>query len=148
VQLSEHFTLEEATFSSTAVRLGIDNTPTQQMIDNAAEAAKGMELVRTLLGFPVHVDSWCRVPLLNSAVNGSKGSDHMNGWAIDFICAAFGVPLDIVKAIIASGIKFDKCVQEGTWIHISFNPLMRGITLTAHFDRLDAEGHPTYTQGI
>lgn len=145
-QLSEHFTLEEFVFSSTAIRKGIDNTPTPAIVEALTTAANGLESVRNgpLGGKPCHVDSAYRCWLLNAAVGGAAGSAHMEGWAIDFICPDFGTPLEIAKAIIASGIAFDKLIMEGTWVHISFAPTLRRIVLTAHF----GAGGTTYTEGL
>ncbi len=141
--LSPHFTLEELTRSSTAVRLGIDNTPPEGVFANLAVLAEGLEALRALLGHPLMIDSGYRCPDLNAVVHGSQFSAHLQGYAADFVCPAFGAPLEIVRAIEASGIRFDQCIQEGTWVHISFDPRMRQQVLTAHFG---AEG-TTYTQG-
>ncbi len=144
MNLSPHFTREEAIFSSTAMRNGIDNAPPAEILANMGEAAGHLELVRVLLSRAIHVDSWYRCPALNKAVGGAASSAHMQGWAIDFICPEFGTPLEIVHAIQAEGIAFDQCIQEGNWVHISFDPQMRGRVLTAHFD---AAGKATYTEG-
>ena len=146
MQISEHFTDHDLIFSSAATRLSLDNTPTPTILTNAIQAAKGMEAVRHALGdLPIHVDSWIRMPAVNKVVGGADDSDHMNGWCIDFLCNAYGTPDEIVTFLAASGLKFDKLIKEGGWVHISFNPLMRRITLTAHF----AAGKPTtYTQGV
>lgn len=144
MNLSEHFTLEEACVSQTAIRKGISNAPNEDQLLNLHEAAAHLELVRSLLGKPIHVDSWLRVPKLNIAVGGSKTSAHMDGWAIDFTAPEFGTPLEIARAIASSGIAFDQIIMEGSWVHISFAPEMRRQTLTAHF----ANGGVTYTKGI
>jgi putative chitinase len=131
MQLSEHFTLEEATHSDTAIRMGINNQPSEAQLENMKTAAVGMEKVRTLLGKGINVNSWLRLPEVNVAVGGSKISSHMDGWAIDFTCAGFGDPLAVCKAIEASGIKFDQMIHEyARWTHISFAPEMRGQKLT------------------
>jgi len=146
IQLSEHFTLEEATFSSTAMRHGVDNIPSGDQIAAMKVAAVGMEVVRTILGnIPLHVDSWFRCGILNGLVGGSKTSAHMDGYAVDFICPRFGTPLEIVQTIVSSGLKFDQCIQEGNWVHISFAPAMRQRVLTAHFG---SDGIATYSNGI
>jgi len=146
MNLSLHFPLKDALFSSNAIRLGIPNVPTQEIIDNMVEAAQQLEVVRVLLGnHPIYVDSWFRSPVLNAAVRGSKTSSHLDGWAIDFLCPAFGEPIDIVRAIADSGIKFDQLIQEGHWTHISFDPRMRGEVMTAHFDE---NGNAHYQTGI
>jgi hypothetical protein len=131
MNLSKHFTLEEATFSDTAIRQGINNQPNDKQLENMKIAAENMEKVRTLLNKPVRINSWLRLPELNVAVGGSKVSSHMDGWAIDFTCAAFGDPYDVCKEIEANGIKFDQMIHEyGRWTHISFAPEMRQQTLT------------------
>jgi hypothetical protein len=144
-QLSEHFTLEEAIKSSTAERLGIDNTPTKLQLATMRQAAVGMEKVREILGESLSINSWLRQPELNVAIGGAAKSDHMMGWAVDFICPKFGTPIDIAKKLLSAGIKFDKMIWEHSWLHISFDPLMRQEVYTANF----IKGQPTtYTKGI
>jgi hypothetical protein len=123
---------------------GIDNTASLEIVDHLKVAAAGMEEVRALLGAPIHVDSGYRSPALNEAVRGVPGSAHTAGYAVDFICPRFGAPLEIVKIIAASSVKFDQLIQEGTWVHISFDPAMRQEVLTAHF----VDGKATYQRGI
>jgi putative chitinase len=132
MQLSEHFTLEEATYSETAVRMGINNQPSEKQLANMKAAAAGMEEIRKILGNKgIRINSWLRLPDVNVAVGGSKISSHMDGWAIDFTCAGHGDPLAVCKAIEASGIKFDQMIHEfARWTHISFAPEMRGQKLT------------------
>jgi hypothetical protein len=144
MRLSAHFSLEELVFSSTAQRLGIDNTPPPSVIENLKLAAEGLEKVRRLLGQPIHIDSGYRCPTLNEKVGGAKLSAHLDGWAVDFACPKFGSPLQIAKAIESSDIQFDKCIQEGAWVHISFNPNNRRILLTAHFNTTGV----VYSKGV
>lgn len=144
-QLSEHFTIEEATFSSTAQRLGIANVPDEEKLAHMKLAAVRLEEVRNILRAPIHIDSWYRSPELNKAVGGSPSSAHKDGFAIDFICPSFGTPKQIAEAIVGSCIIFDQCIQEGNWLHISFAPTMRMQALTAHFD---AAGKAIYSNGL
>lgn len=131
MQLSEHFSLDEATFSETAVRLGINNQPSPEQLENMKIVAENMEKVRTLLGKGIRVNSWLRLPEVNVAVGGSKISSHMDGWAVDFTCAGFGDPYAVCKAIEASDIKYDQMIHEfGRWTHISFAPAMRMQAMT------------------
>jgi zinc D-Ala-D-Ala carboxypeptidase len=144
-QLTPNFSLEELTLSSTAQRLGIDNTPTPDIVAALTVAANGMEQVRALLGnLPIHVDSGYRCQALNKAVGGAADSAHMEGYAVDFICPAFGAPLAIAHAVSAAGLAFDQLIMEGTWVHISFDPRLRGLLLSAHF----GPGGTSYSNGI
>ena len=133
MNLTEHFTLEELCFSSTAERLGIDNTPPEDIVANVNVLARGLEQVRALLGKPMHIDSGYRCVALNSAVKGAQDSAHLRGFAADFICPEFGDPLGIVRTVSNSAIVFDQCIQEGSWVHISFDPRARKEIMTAHF---------------
>lgn len=129
--LSTNFTLAEATYSETAIRLGINNQPNEQQLENMKISAQGMEAVRKILGKPIRINSWLRLPEVNVAVGGSRQSSHMDGWAIDFTCAGFGDPYAVCKAIEASGIKYSQLIHEfGRWVHISFAPDMKQQSLT------------------
>ena len=144
-KLSEHFTLEELTFSATAQRKQIDNKPPAEVLDNMKRLAAGLEEVRAALGNkPMRINSGYRSPKLNRAVGGARLSAHMAGYAADFVCPEFGSPLKIVKALAATGIQFDKLIQEGTWVHISFAPEARRQMLTAHF----GPNGTSYTAGV
>lgn len=145
LQLSPHFTLAEAIASNTAIRLSIDNTPSSTVIANMTKSALQLEKVRTLLAAPIVVSSWFRCLLLNRAIGSGDSSAHRQGWAIDFTCQAFGTPKQVADAIIKSGIKFDQLIWEGSWVHISFAPTMRGQILTAVFR---AGKRTTYLPGI
>ena len=144
MKLSPHFTLEEMTDSYEATRLGIDNSAPSRVMPNLRALAAGMEGVRALLGKPIHINSGYRCAALNAAIGGSKTSAHLKGFAADFICPAFGTPTDIVHRIQTSGVRFDQCILEGTWVHLSFDPRMRQQYLTAHF----GPSGTTYTPGI
>lgn len=141
--LSTHFTSEE--FTTTQQR-GLDNTPNPEQLSNLTHTAWQMEIVRHLLGdVALHINSGFRSQAVNSVIGGSKTSDHMLGHAVDFICPSFGTPIDIAKKIAASGLKFDQLIYEHTWVHISFNPKLRGQIMTAHFTPGQAT---TYTSGL
>jgi hypothetical protein len=129
MNLSEHFTLEEGTYSETAVRMHIDNQPSEKQLQNMKIAAEHLELVRELSG-PMRVNSWLRLPAVNEAVGGSKISSHMDGWAID-CSSSTHTPYELCQIVKNAGIKFDQMIHEyGRWMHISFAPEMRQQELT------------------
>ena len=131
MNLSEHFTLDEATYSETAVRNGIDNQPSTLQLENMKIAAKNLELIRAATG-PLRVNSWLRLPAVNVAVGGSKVSSHMDGWAID-VSSSKLTPYQLCMEVKKAGIKFDQMIHEfGRWMHISFAPEMRQQELTIY----------------
>lgn len=128
IYLSDHFTLEEATFSEVASRKNIDNMPDQDVFENMKHAAQGMEMVRKILGSPISVSSWYRGPKLNRAVGGATKSAHMFGFAVDFRCNEFGDPFEVAKRLseYKEYLKYDQLIHEyGRWVHISFDPKQR-----------------------
>jgi zinc D-Ala-D-Ala carboxypeptidase len=145
IRFTPHFSLDELTFSSTACRLQIPNDPPDEVVANLRVLAEGLERVRAMLGDrPLHIDSGYRCPKLNQAVCGAPRSAHLDGWAADFICPEFGEPIAIVRTIAASWLDFDQVIQEGTWVHISFDPKHRKQVLTAHF----GPNGTTYSAGV
>lgn len=82
-RISKHFTMYEVAFSNSAIKNGIDNTPTESIITNATKAAKEcFDVCRSIIG-PMKIDSWYRSPVLNTTIGGSRTSDHPRGNAID-----------------------------------------------------------------
>ena len=121
IKLSQHFTLDEATSSQTASRLGIYNTPSDAVIAVMKSTATNMETVRDILNSkPITVSSWYRSPELNVKIGGVKTSQHCKGEAVDFICPMYGSCYYVANAIMHSKIDFDQLILEHTWVHISF----------------------------
>jgi len=131
MQLSEHFDLNEATYSDTAIRQGIDNQPSSLQLENMKVAAAKLEQLRAVTG-PLKINSWLRLPAVNVAVGGSKVSSHMDGWAID-VSSSKLTPYQLCQEVKKAGIKFDQMIHEfGRWMHISFDPAMRQQELTIY----------------
>jgi len=134
--ISEHFTLEELTFSEAAARLGLDNTPIPIVITNLGQMAAVMERIRTLLGDrPIVVHSGYRSAEVNRAVGGVVTSAHCHGLACDFVCFAFGTPAEVALAILKSDIEYDQLILEYGWVHVGLAQeglLSRREALTKH----------------
>ena len=119
MQLSEHFSLNELTHSDLAVRKGISNDPTPDVISNLTRLAELLEQVRKYLNKPISINSGYRCPELNQAVGGQKASQHLLGCAADIRVSGM-TPDEIVKAIIQTDIQFDQMIREfDSWVHIS-----------------------------
>lgn len=123
MKLSPHFTLAEATYSSTAITKGIANKPDATQLEQMTHTANKMETVRELLGGrPINVTSWFRSAEVNKAVGGSATSDHMTGASVDFKCPRYGTPREIARYLSQhkETLGYDQLILEPTWVHISF----------------------------
>lgn len=145
--VTKDFHLSEFIRSDTAVRLGIDNTPSALIVATLRNVLiPAMQAVRDLLGAPVTVLSGYRCPALNAAVRGSQGSQHMDGHACDFISPRYGPPSRVAQFMVAhmDRLKPDQIIAEGHWTHVSFSPRPRNEVLTAHF----TDAGVSYTRGL
>jgi zinc D-Ala-D-Ala carboxypeptidase len=117
MNLSPHFTLEELTHTE---HRKIDNTPTQDEINNLQRLANFLEEVKTVLGGrAIIVSSGFRCKALNDAVGSKDTSQHRLGAACDFRVPGMS-PDEVVRAVIASDIKFDQVIREfNAWTHLS-----------------------------
>lgn len=130
--MSKYFTLEEMTYSDTAIRRGINNIPTGKTLENLKYTMIKMDEVREFLGKPIHVSSGYRGVKVNELNGGSNTSAHTLGYAVDFTSKEFGGPLTVCEAIVKSGLIFDQLIWEfDSWTHISFDPKARQQVLTA-----------------
>jgi hypothetical protein len=119
MNLSEHFTLEELSFSEAAARLGLDNDPGPVVVRNLVRVAGVMERIRTLLGNrTIAVHSGYRSAAVNRVVGGVATSAHCLGLACDFVCPAFGAPCEVALAIFKSDIQYDQLILEYGWVHV------------------------------
>jgi len=85
MRLSDHFTLQELTKSSTAERKGIKNAPDDTQIESLKDVCLNiLEPVRTNYGVPLRPSSGFRCLELNRAIGSSDSSQHVKGEAVDF----------------------------------------------------------------
>jgi len=120
VKLTEHFSLEELTFSEIAERNGWDNTPNDQELENLKRLAEFLEDVKqTLGGKPIIVSSGFRSKQTNDGVGSRDSSQHRIGAAVDFRVPEL-TPDQVVRAVIASDLPYDQVIREfDRWTHIS-----------------------------
>lgn len=127
--LSPNFKLWEFVFSETARRLKIDNTPTEEIVENMKFLCENvLEPLREIVGKPIKINSGYRCLELNKAVGGSKDSQHMQGKAADL--RVDGQTVGETFALIKSSLlQYDQLIEEkfvptnpnSGWIHISWN---------------------------
>lgn len=121
MQLSKHFTLDEFTFSQTAVRNGLDNTPSPAVIANLQNLCNNLlEPLRERVG-PIRITSGYRSSLVNSRVGGASNSQHLYGEAADIVVP--GMSVYDVACLVRDEFKYDQVIQEfGRWTHVSLRP--------------------------
>lgn len=125
MQLSEHFTLSEMTRSDTAERNHIDNTPSQEVIDNLRALCRNvLEPARVAFGQPIYITSGYRCPALNAKVGGQPTSQHLRGEAADLQVKGLQNLRKLYNAIRDHGV-FDQLLYEtnqagAKWIHVSY----------------------------
>ena len=152
MQLSPHFSLAELTASSTARRLGIDNTPPPELMPRLVLTAEMLERIRTTLGVPITVTSGYRGRQVNQAVGGVTSSDHTQGHAADIVAPGYGTPYQIAKAlaplvsVLGIGQLILECVKGKQWVHVSTRvpdkPANRVITITDQGAQLGVQELP------
>tara|TARA_X000001382_G_scaffold120960_1_gene102896 strand:- start:319 stop:774 length:456 start_codon:yes stop_codon:yes gene_type:complete len=125
--ISKHISYKEGTYSNTATRLGIDNTPNDDQLTNMELVAeKIFEPLRSYVGGPIKINSFFRCPKLNTAIGGSHKSQHCKGQAID-IDDTFGRCTNAeMYHWIKDHLDFDQMIWEfgdddnPDWVHISY----------------------------
>jgi len=119
VNLSQHFTLEELSYSDIAKRHSLDNTPDKHIISNLTRLAELLENVRSLFDKPIHINSAYRSITVNSLLGSKPTSQHCIGCAADIRIDGL-TPEQVVKKIVKSDIQYDQVIREfDSWVHIS-----------------------------
>jgi hypothetical protein len=129
MKLSKNLSLSECTKSNTAKRLGINNEPDEQVINNLRQIAENVfQPLRDHFDHPIYVSSGYRSPKLNAAIGGSKTSQHMAGRALDLDADIFkGLSNADIFNYIKDNLEFDQLIWEfGTddnpdWVHVSYS---------------------------
>lgn len=127
--ISNHITYDEAVYSSTAKRLGIDNIPTKEQLESMRHLAIGIfEPLRKYFNTRIGISSFFRSSTLNKAIKGSKTSQHMKGEAMDIDADIYGVITNKdIFDYIKDNLVFDQLIWEaGTdknpgWVHVSLS---------------------------
>jgi hypothetical protein len=127
MKLTDHVTYSEACHSFTAKRLGIGNTPSEyQMWNMVVTSAQVFEPLREWVGGPIKINSFFRSPELNTAIGGSKTSQHCEGRAID-IDDVYGYKTNAeMFRYIDEHLDYDQLIWEfgddsnPDWVHVSY----------------------------
>lgn len=108
----------DISYSETAKRWKIDNTPTQEAINNSKILiTKIIQPLQTQFKKTVKIQSFYRSPILNKIVGGAINSQHTKGQAIDITIG--GIPNAQIFNYIKNNLPYDQLIQEKSWIHVS-----------------------------
>lgn len=118
----KYFTIEELCRSDKARQMGIDNTPTEDVIDSLSDLVENvLDPAREKIGKPVAVSSGYRCPELNRAVGGVVTSQHVKGEAAD-LTTGNRKENERLFQIIRDNLPFDQLINEHnfSWVHVSY----------------------------
>ena len=149
MRLSKNFTLKELIRSNTALRLGIDNTPSKEGIWKLTLlATELLQPLRNVVG-SLRITSGYRSPQLSEVIGSSSNSQHCRYEAVDMQYVKRG-KMDNIKiydALIDLDLDYDQCIlefgnatehidpTEPDWIHLSWKVVdNRRQTLVAYKD--------------
>lgn len=152
MNLTNNFTLHELTKSETALRQGLDNTPSEEIVTNLKTLAeKVLQPVRNHFAKGVKVNSGYRAPEVNAAVGGSRTSDHTKGMAADIEIP--GLPNAELAQWIEANLDYTQLILEfytpgipdSGWVHVSYDPSnLKKQSLTA----VKQQGKTVYLNGL
>jgi len=125
--ISKHVSDKESVYSATALRLGIENTPTKSDLVNMQIIAETVfEPLRKWVGGAIKINSFFRSVALNIAIGGSSKSQHCQGCAID-LDDTFGFKSNAqMFDYIKNNLDFDQLIWEygseknPDWVHVSY----------------------------
>jgi hypothetical protein len=130
IEISKYVSYNEVIRSATALRKNISNKPNEEQLEKIKVLCKKVfDPLRIWVGGPVKINSVFRSKKLNTAIGGSKSSQHMaiKGAAVDID--------DIYKHKtnlemfhhIKDNLEFDQLIYEfggyenPAWLHVSYN---------------------------
>jgi len=125
--ISKHISDKEGVYSITAIRRGLDNTPTKTHLNNMKELAEQIfEPLREWVGGPIRVNSFYRGKELNKAIGGSSKSQHCKGQAMDIDDTKCHKTNAEMFRFIRDELEFDQLIWEfgdddnPNWLHVSY----------------------------
>ena len=121
MNLSRNFTLQELTYSRTAVEHGLENVPGPQAFQSLRNLATYLlQPLRDRYGSAIAVTSGYRNETVNLLAGGVKNSQHTKGEAAE--CYITEGPLKLLDILKASGLDFDQAIvyPRKKFLHLSY----------------------------
>ena len=128
--MANYFELKEFLVSDTAKALGIDNTPSFEVVTNLKNLCdEVLNPLRAAWGSGIKVTSGYRCPKLNKAVGGVSQSVHQVGLAADLVPSNGKINefLTFATDWISKNCEFDQVIKEKQgqrkWLHVGLRSL-------------------------
>lgn len=122
---SDYFTLQEFIKSSTAARLKINNTPTNEIIRNLQYGVSMiLDPLRRIHQKPIIITSGFRCEKLNKAVGGVANSWHTKGNAADIHIKDMNEAreiFDVLKTLPSVDTVLFEHSRQSRWIHVQWD---------------------------
>ena len=162
-KVSKYVSLNEVTYSQTAIKHDLDNDPSDEQLGLIRVLALNVfDTVREWVGGPVKINSAFRGKELNVRIGGSKTSQHCVG--LDPNHRSYGAAFDIDDTFghktnremfhyIKENLEFDQLIYEfpdegddnnARWLHVSYRPdgNRNNILIAVKRPVLDKDGNP------
>lgn len=121
--MSKYFTINELTYSDTAKKLNITNTPNAEQKAHLEELMVFLDRLRESWGSGIRITSGYRCKELNKAVGGVPTSAHIQGYAADIV-PSNGKMREFKEFVVkwAKDKVYDQIIVEKSgkseWVHI------------------------------
>lgn len=126
-RLTKHVSYKEGVHSITALRLGLNNDPSDAHLQNMILLSeKIFEPLRVHVGGPIKINSFYRGPELNKAIGGSAKSQHCHGQAMDIDDTYGNASNKEMFNWIKANLDYDQMIWEfgddnnPAWVHVSY----------------------------
>ena len=126
-KISKHVSYREGVYSITALRLGLNNDPSDTHLQNMKLLSeKIFEPLRMYVNGPIKINSFYRGPELNKAIGGSAKSKHCHGQAMDIDDTYGHMSNATMYKWIKENLDYDQMIWEfgddnnPAWVHVSY----------------------------
>lgn len=124
IKFTPNFSLHELLLTNNRNFDAEQYNPPAAIVENLrALCVNILQPLRDALGSPVNLNSGYRCPSLNTAIKGSKNSQHMTGQAADIVDHNNGNEF-LFRKIKELNLPFDQLINEFDfrWVHVSYDP--------------------------
>lgn len=124
IKFTANFSLYEMLLTNHRRFDEIQYNPPPEVIENLkALCVNILQPLRDATGMPVNLNSGYRCPPLNTAIKGSRNSQHVTGHAADIVDHNNGNEF-LFNKIRELNLPFDQLINEFSyrWIHVSYDP--------------------------